>query len=200
MVHNPRGDGNCGFRALAIELFGVEETYKKVKVAMRDYYFNNCANDYAEYPHERLENILHPERNEWFLFPECAQIAADTFKTPVAFYYEHESQQRSYIFFPLQVIPTHAERTNPIVLQHTNAHIFLVKIKSDHPLQWPEIYPQRPLGRHEIRSDPWYSLFKDSFENSIRPHPGYKLPEEREVDAIILSDTDSESEIFDLTK
>ncbi|KAI9488285.1 hypothetical protein BDB00DRAFT_848887, partial [Zychaea mexicana] len=67
-------DGNCGFRALAVELYNTEERYVD----------------------GRLLKVLDPYSSEWFVSPECSQVAADTFETPIVI-----DGAQSHIFFPL---------------------------------------------------------------------------------------------------
>ena len=45
-VYNPIGDGNCGFRALAVELFGDERKYLDIKDAMLRHYLTNIGGIY----------------------------------------------------------------------------------------------------------------------------------------------------------
>ena len=83
-VYNPIGDGNCGFRALAAKLFDNEDKYHDVKESMLKYYLANIDGIYRNYDQQQIKGILDPHSNKWFCVPECAQIASDTFKAPVA--------------------------------------------------------------------------------------------------------------------
>ena len=86
LVHNPVGNGNCGFRALAFELFDPKGRYIDVKDKMHIHYLKNIDGDYKYYDHSYIQQILNSQSNEWFCYPECPQTAADTLKTLIAFY------------------------------------------------------------------------------------------------------------------
>ncbi|KAI9494469.1 hypothetical protein BDB00DRAFT_818174, partial [Zychaea mexicana] len=89
-------DGNCGFRALAVELYNTEERYIDVKTKMLDQYLSNANTLYQYYDKGRLLKVLDPYSSEWFVSPECSQIAADTFETPIVI-----DGAQSHIFFYL---------------------------------------------------------------------------------------------------
>ena len=63
-VHNPIGDGNCGFRALAAELFDNEDKYRDVKELMLKYYLANIDGIYRNYDKQQVKGILHPHSNK----------------------------------------------------------------------------------------------------------------------------------------
>lgn len=190
-VYNPIGDGNCGFRALAVELFGDERKYLDIKDAMLRHYLTNIGGIYKSYDQHRIKGILNPHSNEWFCVPECAQIASDTFKAPIAFY-----GFESNTFFPLQLTPFESKRTHPIALHLHHAHIILVKIKHDACIQWPELYYENRGRKREVLTvDPWYPLFKDVFDRSIQIYSEVSLPGDADVQSICSSDP----ETLDLT-
>ena len=191
-VHNPIGDGNCGFRALAAELFDSEDKYIDIKEAMLNHYLSNIDGIYKNYDQHQIKGILYPHSNEWFCVPECAQIASDTFKAPVAIF-----GLQSNTFFPLQHTPLDAERTNLITLHLDAAHIILVKIKHGAHIQWPELYIENRGRKKEVlTADPWYPLFKDVFDRSIRTFTEIFFPNDADIHSIYSSD----SEAVDLTK
>ncbi|KAG2215582.1 hypothetical protein INT45_006814 [Circinella minor] len=170
-VHNPAADGNCGFRALAFELFGSEDRYVDVKDTMLLHY---------------LKNI---DDNQWFCAPECTQIAADVFQTPVALFNGFQSN----MYIPLRVNPLDAKRTHPIVLQLKNNHIILIKIKPGSHIQWPILYPE-PRGHKEevLTADPWYDIFKDVFDRSIKMLPEFAtIPDNTDISSIHSSDSET---------
>ncbi|CAG8731240.1 8930_t:CDS:2, partial [Gigaspora rosea] len=91
-ICNPKSDGNCGFRALAIAIRGNEENWNLVKLAMNESWASPCPSSF------------------WFLSPDCAQLAANTFTVSIAIFDEKDEQ--CTIFFPLESAPIH--RRNPI--------------------------------------------------------------------------------------
>ena len=186
LVHNPIGDGNCGFRALAFELFGSEGRYIDVKDIMLIHYLENIDGDYKSYDHSYIQRILNPQSNEWFCYPECAQIAADTFKTPIVFYSADSST-----FFPLHITPNNAKRAHPIVLQLMHAHIILVKIKHEPHIQWPVLYPEGRGNAYEVlANDPWYPIYRDVFDRSIRVLADHTLPDDADIHSIHSTDSE----------
>ncbi|CAG8803969.1 8517_t:CDS:2, partial [Cetraspora pellucida] len=129
-VYNPLSDGNCGFHALVFAIRGNEENWDLIKLAM-----NNQLNkrmeiykDWLGYNIELLKQILESraspcEPSLWFLSPDCAQLAANTFSVPIAIFDERNEQ--SMMFFPLETPPVH--RRNPIILHFINEnHIIYV--------------------------------------------------------------------------
>ncbi|CAG8806324.1 19924_t:CDS:2, partial [Dentiscutata erythropus] len=72
LIHDPKSDGNCGFRSLAIAIFGDEEqvlSYTDLGIVLQKY---------------------------WFYSPECTQLASNTFNVPVIVL-----AAKSYSFMPL---------------------------------------------------------------------------------------------------
>ncbi|CAG8520849.1 3759_t:CDS:2, partial [Cetraspora pellucida] len=119
-IYNPKSDGNCGFRALVIAIRGNEDNWNLIKLAMNGYDI------------DLLKQILESRESPcssslWFLSPDCAQLAADTFSLPIAIFSENNEQ--SMMFFPLESTPMH--RKNPIILHFVNGnHIIYVSMKS----------------------------------------------------------------------
>ncbi|KAI9310055.1 hypothetical protein BX666DRAFT_2090648 [Dichotomocladium elegans] len=171
-VFNPLGDGNCGFRAIAFAVYGAEDEYEYVKKEMREQFIAMQDKDYVGYLKARIEKVLSEASGEWFISPECSQIAADTFGRLIAVY-----GSNTYLFLPFQTHPAKAKSMHPIVLQLIGSHFILVKIKEDAPFQWPEVDPFRVgVMKRNGRDDPWESLFSSSFEYSRGPHQALPIP------------------------
>ena len=73
-VHNPIRDGNCGFRALAAELFDNEDIYVDIKEAVLNHYLTSIDGIYKNYDQYQIKGILDPHSNKWFCAPECARL------------------------------------------------------------------------------------------------------------------------------
>jgi hypothetical protein len=78
-VYDPKGDGHCGFRALAVGLGKSEDDYKSIKMQMLQYYISrkHFYVDELGYDHNQLIGVLQdysdrPPRNNWFFVPDCA--------------------------------------------------------------------------------------------------------------------------------
>lgn len=114
---NVRADGFCGFRALAVQLYGDEEKFWEVKMMMRDFlltmdegkdestgFYKKHLRGFIDY--QELKSIVcfglqakvgcqkvdksltYAGQDYWFTLPGCAQLAADTFQRLVATYAE----------------------------------------------------------------------------------------------------------------
>lgn len=194
-VYNPAGDGNCGFRALAWATYGNEHLYEDIKTRMAVQFLNNKHTIYRKDDAPKIEAILARGSEKWFMAPECVQIAADTFRRPIAFY-----GSTTYLYIPSCIPPAEAASTHPIILQLRNAHFILVCIREDVAFQWPEISPTHPgfaKSGSNITDDPWYETFFLSFEYAQSHHQA--VPEPNEDEKIVISDSDSDGEsILDL--
>ncbi|CAG8658156.1 12681_t:CDS:2, partial [Cetraspora pellucida] len=89
-IYNPLSDGNCGFCTLAMAISRNKENWDLIKLVM-----NNQLNkrievykDWLGYNTDLLKQILESralpcESSLWFLSPDCAQLAANTFQFPL---------------------------------------------------------------------------------------------------------------------
>lgn len=116
------GDGFCGFRCLAVDLYGDENQFWKVKMKMRDVLLSNeefYRTSFGQYmTFEELktvvcfgleevvgsdviswslfynemydQTIVSAPSDCWFYTSGCTQLAADTFRRPVAAYAERQ--------------------------------------------------------------------------------------------------------------
>ncbi|KAI9496842.1 hypothetical protein BDB00DRAFT_869072 [Zychaea mexicana] len=89
-------DGNCGFRAFAVELYNTKERYVDVKIKMLVQYLSNISMFYPCYGKGPLLKVFNPYSSEWFVSPECSRHATDTFGTPIVIY-----TAQSHLFLPL---------------------------------------------------------------------------------------------------
>lgn len=143
-VKNPKGDGNCGFRCLAMALYDDEELYGDVKSAMLDHLVEN-KNDYLACgwltPDDLpgLEKILRhrgdcPDNSYYYSDPECSQLAADAFERPVEF---HGSISAT-LYLPF-IRHTLYKSYRPIVLNLDANHIYFVTMKKGSNHGYPKI-------------------------------------------------------------
>ncbi|CAG8803621.1 17159_t:CDS:2, partial [Cetraspora pellucida] len=163
-IHNPLGDGYCGFRSLAVAIFKEEKKWQDVKAVMKSqltkwqHFYSNILG----YNTDRLMNVLsyiQPECSQeyWFYSPKCAQIASDTFNVPVAIY--GIDLMTSLLFLPFDQKP--GRHKKPIILHwHGRDHIVFVKLKANRNVQNPPLNPQYISICHHLGfSEDWFSLF-----------------------------------------
>lgn len=146
--YNPRPDGNCGYRALAYALFKNEEKYVFVKTAMllflnknQEFYKSHFGNspDAKDPLPGSFQSIMAKlqskasasDSSNWFQFPEMVQLAADTFKRPIASYNPYNTNVTFVPFFSLP------ETTRPIALHLYNSHFYIIAIKEKSRPHWP---------------------------------------------------------------
>jgi hypothetical protein len=140
-MYNPRGDGNCGFRSLAVALNMYEENseepdWKKVKEKMLDFPLQNMDTFYqkrwGKIDIDRALTILE-NREEgciskyWYHDPTCSEIACNTFNIVIASYGQlEEEDERKAIFF----LPVFHELQNmaPVILENPGGHIYNVTL------------------------------------------------------------------------
>jgi hypothetical protein len=142
--YNPKADGNCGFRALAHFIFGDQERFGDIKKQMldqllgnKDWYIQNGV--YEEKDVSRMIKILEMRKENvsteyWFYTPDCCQLAADTYITPLHFHSIHGAQ----LYLPM----TNTTYTSykPIPLHLAASHITLLVYRRGVRLTHPPIY------------------------------------------------------------
>ncbi|CAG8719827.1 3953_t:CDS:1, partial [Cetraspora pellucida] len=119
-VHNPISDGYCGFRSLAVAFFKDEEKWKDVKFVIKDQLIKQkeLYSNILEYNMNYLMTVLSYLSQTclikfWFYFPECAQLASDTFNMPVIVF--GTGPATTLLFLPYNQKP--GRRSKPIILQ-----------------------------------------------------------------------------------
>lgn len=163
-IINIRGDGFCGFRALAYQLFDNQDAFMQVKFAMRDRLVevkNVYVQHFDNYDIDKLERIVtygirnekgdktinlqkpyHCSMDYWFLAPECAQLAACTFNRPVSVYFA----QDAITFLP--VFPQEKMKVSvaPLMMHIVTTrggdkpnHWVTMKLRRSIKLKWPAI-------------------------------------------------------------
>jgi hypothetical protein len=134
-LYSPKGDGQCGFRSLAMSLFGDQNKWIEVKKEMFNTFLNyqSSLGNFRFPDQEKFKNILScysspcpPEM--YFDFIDCPQIAADAFGRIVAVYSvnrEHTGQlsYASSLFLPLIRLPSSSTVINLFLY---NYHFYLI--------------------------------------------------------------------------
>ncbi|KAL7318387.1 hypothetical protein PS15m_004613 [Mucor circinelloides] len=126
---NNSGQGDCGFKALAQQMYHPEdETEHNIGV----------------FQYEACYKILSTP-HQWFTTPECAQVAADTFGRPIAEYTSEVFQGagcRTFLtlleFMPSPNKINPGKTPLPLILQNQDQmHWFTVIYKKSHKLTYP---------------------------------------------------------------
>ncbi|KAG2228383.1 hypothetical protein BDF21DRAFT_464685 [Thamnidium elegans] len=166
---DPKGDDNCGFRAVSLAVYGNQESWITVKEKMLETYLKNYKTLYSIYQpdHDECMYMLTcteaPNWNvrAWFLSCFCRQIVADTYKTAVYMYSRSVAiiettsppteniMKNQSLFVPLQEVDPSKE---PIMLYLANSHYYLLK-----PF-WT------PTGKHKKTTPPHLN----HYHNAIR--------------------------------
>jgi hypothetical protein len=146
-VFNPVGDGYCGFRVVSHGIIGDEHQLHKIKDDMAIYLRQNMewlllngvfVPDDIDRMMEVVTYKASPKSGEviprkyWFYYPECCQLAANTFLTPIAF---HSELGGSSLFLPIT-------NTKPINMHLKNDHFTRIVYKRGaRDLTYPSLYP-----------------------------------------------------------
>ncbi|OAD65674.1 hypothetical protein PHYBLDRAFT_175852 [Phycomyces blakesleeanus NRRL 1555(-)] len=150
-VFSPEADGNCGYRAIAMEIYQDQKKWLEVK--------ENMLEAYLKYQHTyyqgRMENgnmpastnpliiILKDKRSplpqqHWFGTIDHPQLAADVFNRSVAVYWNTPRETGDCLFVPLTTTP---EKFEPIIIILYINHFLLAKRKPIRNFTWPKINP-----------------------------------------------------------
>jgi hypothetical protein len=142
-IFNPKADGQCGFRALAHAFHNDEEAWKQVKKAMltvyrtRQEFYDQYLGFESSYLLRVLQDMSSPcDRSNWLYTPDCVQLAADAYKTPIAILHA----EGSLLHLPLGVF---AVTVVPIGLSLAGEHFKYVKFNTEaRSFSWPPVSPQ----------------------------------------------------------
>ncbi|OAD75697.1 hypothetical protein PHYBLDRAFT_143948 [Phycomyces blakesleeanus NRRL 1555(-)] len=125
-IFSPEADGNCGYRAIAMEVYQDQEEWSKVKDKMLETFLKHQNNYY----HGRMEHGNMPASNNplirslqdkrsplpqqhWFGTINHPQLVADTFSRAVAVYWNTPIETGDCLFIPFATLP---EKVEPIII------------------------------------------------------------------------------------
>ncbi|KAI8138819.1 hypothetical protein BJV82DRAFT_582471 [Fennellomyces sp. T-0311] len=166
-VWNVEMDGHCGFRCIAQHIFGDQNEWPSIKLSMKSTLLARhrvYSNSPFLYNTKELLNILSfmmdicPSQY-WFTTPDCAQIAADAFATPIAIY--TGTGRFAQLFLPVgidvpEVLP------KPIIMQLVNGnHFVLIELHDDiADFKLPSLNAQHKIACSLLElDDHWTSRF-----------------------------------------
>ncbi|KAI9257133.1 hypothetical protein BDA99DRAFT_606410 [Phascolomyces articulosus] len=160
-----KADGYCGFRALALQLYGDQDQYQKIKQTMLNHLFANYefyldilakGNDVIlKNIVRRLEFGITPETihtttcssDYWFNGAMDTQIAADAYTTPIAVFDERPSW-KSFLYLPFTFPSDTNRQPQPInMFLHSNhfSVVDLIPSRARH-MVWPAVKPYHEVG------------------------------------------------------
>ncbi|KAI8136432.1 hypothetical protein BJV82DRAFT_584550 [Fennellomyces sp. T-0311] len=145
-IYNPLGDGECGWRSVALVEYGKEDHYDAVKSAMTGVLVQNTKfyDEKLGIDVDNLTRVLKKtgriDQGDWFDTVDCPQLVADLFSRPVVIY----TSVFSTTFLPFSSTEERVVDQPPIVLwlrggDHFNA--IIVKEEAVARIKWPAIYP-----------------------------------------------------------
>lgn len=161
-IKNPRSDGNCGFRCVAMAVFGDEERWGTVRKSMlHELTKNLCAYKNLGIDTNDLSTCLNDvsspcKPSSWFSMPDCGIVAAGAFRRPVAIYGSEDSISSFYLPYT-----TPYSALKPIIMHwHGSAHFVSLSINNRADITYPPIEPQfcHHLGGFPDRAA-WYNAY-----------------------------------------
>lgn len=135
-IYSPVGDGQCGFRSLAMSLYGDQNKWTDVKDQMLETYLKYKNTWYISRIDDppRMTRILSCKLSPctvdtYFDYIDCPQIAADTFGRIIAMYsisldLDGSDYYSSTLFFPFT---QHPKSTEVINIFLTSYHYYLIE-------------------------------------------------------------------------
>ncbi|OAD73103.1 hypothetical protein PHYBLDRAFT_169357 [Phycomyces blakesleeanus NRRL 1555(-)] len=166
-IFSPEADGNCGYRAIAMEVYQDQEEWSKVKDKMLETFLKHQNNYY----HGRMEHGNMPASNNplihslqdkhsplpqqhWFGIIDHPQLVADTFSRAVTVYWNTPIETGNCLFVSFSTLP---EKVELIIIILDINHFLLAKRKNTRNFCWPKINPfhKRIIQKHGLED---YSL------------------------------------------
>lgn len=156
-----KGDGWCGWRALAAQIHGNEDHYMKIKEAMlltaqanaevyqkyitfgeKEYAYMMTRLSYGLTPETEASTGTWCEEQYWFDANTMAQVAADAFGYPVAVFQTVTKAgiipELPKLFLPIHP-PTPGTLHRPLILHLVGNHYYSVAIKPAIHIEWPPV-------------------------------------------------------------
>ncbi|OAD69444.1 hypothetical protein PHYBLDRAFT_172083 [Phycomyces blakesleeanus NRRL 1555(-)] len=171
-IFSPESDGNCGYRAVAMEVYQDQEKWPIVKDEMLKtflkyrgtYYEGRMDNGNRLTSMDSLIISLQdkssplPDRH-WFGIVDHPQLVADTFNRSVAIYWKTPRVTGDCLFVPLLTIP---DKIEPMIIILADNHFLLAKRKNTRSYPWPPINPfhKSIVQRHKLED---FSVIQNSY-------------------------------------
>ncbi|KAF7153704.1 hypothetical protein RHSIM_Rhsim01G0176400 [Rhododendron simsii] len=162
-----KGDGNCGYRAIAVGLGHGESEWiniRKILFMELEHYFSlyegTCGDkELAEELRYKLNFYRSPTPNDrWMIMPKMGHLIASVFQTVVVFLSNHQC----LTFLPLRYPPLPPESRRLIALGHVNGdHFVTIHLQPNSPIP--------PIARnwyihHYSFADGWETQYSNQIE------------------------------------
>ncbi|PHZ08064.1 uncharacterized protein RHIMIDRAFT_295435 [Rhizopus microsporus ATCC 52813] len=147
-IYSPDADGNCGYRAISMAIYGNQNSWKEVKEQIlktykkyKDTLYANQVEDSDIFEKSLSCNLSPCPIQYLFNITDCPQIAADAFVRGIAVFskasFNGKPFKTSSFFAPLAFEPTNYTVIN-ILLDHN--HFYLIetaRTKTGRPVKFP---------------------------------------------------------------
>jgi hypothetical protein len=164
-VQDVQGDGNCGFRAIAIGLGMKEKMWPQIRAELSDECTRNAATYSAidEIQFEEVRNTIDwggihtaPE-SKWLQMPFTGLMIANRWNVVLHFF----SKTGCCTFFPLYADANAHLPHRVISIVHAYNHYISVKVEGDYPMPAPS--PYWSAGRNN-RAKSWAQFYDNRIE------------------------------------
>ncbi|OAD66646.1 hypothetical protein PHYBLDRAFT_174940 [Phycomyces blakesleeanus NRRL 1555(-)] len=150
-IFSPEADGNCGYRAIAMEVYQNQERWPEVKDKMLKNYLKYQHTHYrGRMEHGHMPASTNPliislqdkrsplPQQHWFGTIYHPQLVANAYNRTVAVYWNTPRETGDCLFVPFTTTP---DRFEPIILILDINHFLLAKRKPTRNFNWPQINP-----------------------------------------------------------
>lgn len=140
------GDGNCGFRSVAVGIGLDENMWSKIRQDLLQELDNNELIYTAMWHNVDFQRIRDSvnfrgngcaPRDKWMLMPATGFVIASLYNRPVIFL----SVQQNYTCFPLWYGPNWSQPSGPIVIAHVRGDHY-INVTLDESCPFPPNHPQ----------------------------------------------------------
>ncbi|OAD68832.1 hypothetical protein PHYBLDRAFT_172691 [Phycomyces blakesleeanus NRRL 1555(-)] len=150
-IFSPEADGNCGYRAIAMEVYQNQKRWPEVKDKMLENYLKYQHTHYqGRMEHGHMPASTNPliislqdkrsplPQQHWFGTIDHSQLLANAYNRTVAVYWNTSRETGDCLFVPFITTP---DRFEPIILILDINHFLLAKRKPTRNFNWRQINP-----------------------------------------------------------
>ncbi|XP_071688734.1 uncharacterized protein [Rutidosis leptorrhynchoides] len=170
-IYNVEGDGNCGYRAFAVSLWGNEHLYENIRFEMKEELQNKL--EFYKSMFEREIKSLNDSLcfvgspcppDYWMMMPYAGILIANRFGVIV----HSLSMSESSTFFPFWMGPDEFQQIRVLTIALVNGenHYVTVELQGDYPM--PPVtgyFHDRYITNSAAK---WKTIYKERFEEFMR--------------------------------